>query len=1143
MVLNSALEHHHKGEMDNALALYQAIIEAKADHTDANYNLAVLLAHTNRAGQALPYFETVLGLDPNNGQYWAAYIDALAKDGQKEAAWIALDLAKLRGVHGPIFDALCVRMASSEPVQTTVLSQAIFTPAPSSNSSTSTPPVKPAANASAGPARAAQAKVPTPQQLNQVASLFAKGRYEEGVTAATAFCERFPSSGAGHSLLGRGLHYLGRYPEAFPVLLKAAELNQEDLEVRVLLGDLSLQSGNFAEGVRLVSEAVSLDPMMAEPHRILGALLSAQQRLPEAIASGRRAVELAPNQSVAHGTLAVLLLEAGLLSEAEQCLRRALELDPMESVTHSNLLFCLTHKADMTGPELMAAHREYAARHEAPVRSQWPVHANSKDPERRIRVGFVSADLFRHAVASYFEPVVERLAKDDRLSLHVYYNFAVDDPTTARLRAHADEWNVVAGMPDAKLAEMIRADGIDILFDLSGHTGRNRLVMFAQKPAPIQVSWIGYPSTTGLSAMDYYIADPFAVPEGPAEDEFVEKIVRLPATAPFSPEPNVPPINLLPAMHNGYITFGSFNRLNKLSREVIALWSRLLNRLPTSKMVVGSIPKPGDEATVLSWFVEEGIDASRIAFKPRSAVALYQMQLHQVDLCLDTFPYSGSTTTLCGLWMGVPTLTLPGHTLASRAGDVWLSHMGLNQFVARDKDDFVERAVALTGNLPALNNLRATMRERCMGSAGFKPDVIATSLSTALRRMWQAWCAGEAPASFEVVEEGAPAVREEEVVKETAPVEFAAPAPVEKIYVTQPYLPPLADFVPYLEKIWESKFLTNGGPFHQQLETALCEYLGVKHLALFTNGTLALLTALQALRITSEVITTPYSFVATAHSLVWNGIKPVFVDVDPLTLNMDPTKIEAAITPNTTAILPVHCYGRPCNVDAIQKIADNYNLKVIYDAAHAFGVETSAGSLLNHGDLSVLSFHATKVFNTFEGGAIICPDAKTKQRIDHLKNFGFVDEVTVVAAGINGKMSEINAAFGLLQLKHIDGALARRKEIDAVYRERLAAIKGVRLLQPGAETRANHSYFPIMVDPEYHLSRDELYEKLRSHDIYARRYFYPLISNFPIYRGQPSAMRGNLPVAQEASERVLCLPIFPDLSDQNIDRIVGLIAG
>lgn len=302
------------------------------------------------------------------------------------------------------------------------------------------------------------------------------------------------------------------------------------------------------------------------------------------------------------------------------------------------------------------------------------------------------------------------------------------------------------------------------------------------------------------------------------------------------------------------------------------------------------------------------------------------------------------------------------------------------------------------------------------------------------------------------------------------------------------------------------------------------------------------MTALQALRITGEVITTPYSFVATAHSLLWNGIKPVFVDIDPNTLNLDPTKIEAAITPQTTAIMPVHCYGHPCDVEAIQKIADTYNLKIIYDAAHAFGVEDVQGSVLNHGDLAVLSFHATKVFNTFEGGAIVCPDAKTKQRIDHLKNFGIVDEVTVVAPGINGKMSEINAAFGLLQLQHIDQALARSKEIDAIYRERLADVTGIQCLCDAGETVANYSYFPILVQPEYPITRDALYQKLKDQGIYVRRYFYPLISDFPMYRGLPSAQRGNLPVAVDAASKVLCLPIYPALTHPDLDRVIKEIS-
>lgn len=368
------------------------------------------------------------------------------------------------------------------------------------------------------------------------------------------------------------------------------------------------------------------------------------------------------------------------------------------------------------------------------------------------------------------------------------------------------------------------------------------------------------------------------------------------------------------------------------------------------------------------------------------------------------------------------------------------------------------------------------------------------------------------------------------------------PIPKNKsIPVTQPFLPPLEEFIPYLEHIWENRWLTNNGPFHQQLEDELCDYLDVKHISLFTNGTIALVTALQALRITGEVITTPFSFVATSHSLLWNNLKPVFVDIDSKTFNIDPSKIEAAITQHTTAIMPVHCYANPCDVEAIQRIADNYGLRVIYDSAHAFGINYKNQSLLRHGDLSVLSFHATKVFNTFEGGAIISRDSTTKHRIDHLKNFGFADEVTITAPGINGKMSEFQAAFGLLQLKYINEAIALRKKIDDQYRIHLRKMPGITLpIQSNYATR-NYSYFPILVEENYTLTRDELYEKLRQNNILARRYFYPLISEMPMYRGLASSKSDNLPIAHQMANKVLCLPIYAELSKAEQELICEII--
>jgi dTDP-4-amino-4,6-dideoxygalactose transaminase len=371
----------------------------------------------------------------------------------------------------------------------------------------------------------------------------------------------------------------------------------------------------------------------------------------------------------------------------------------------------------------------------------------------------------------------------------------------------------------------------------------------------------------------------------------------------------------------------------------------------------------------------------------------------------------------------------------------------------------------------------------------------------------------------------------------------AAGDEIRPITVTQPYLPPLEEFMPFLEQIWQNKWLTNNGPFHQKFEAALGRYLGLEHLSLTTNATIGLITALQALRITGEVITTPYSFVATTHALAWNNIQPVFVDIDPATMNLNADLIEAAITPKTTAIMPVHCYGYPCQVDRIQQIADTYGLKVIYDAAHTFGVKHKGTSIAGHGDMAILSFHATKVFNTFEGGAIICRDLKTKQRIDYLKNFGFADEVTVMATGINGKMNEVQAAFGLLQLTHIDHALQLRKGVDSRYREALADVAGITVPQPPADTDHNCGYFPILVEADYRMTRDALYQRMREAQVLGRRYFYPLVSNMPMYRGLASAAAANLPVANRIANQVLCLPIYPDLNLEDQARVIRIIRG
>ena len=363
------------------------------------------------------------------------------------------------------------------------------------------------------------------------------------------------------------------------------------------------------------------------------------------------------------------------------------------------------------------------------------------------------------------------------------------------------------------------------------------------------------------------------------------------------------------------------------------------------------------------------------------------------------------------------------------------------------------------------------------------------------------------------------------------------------ITVTSPLLPDLDEFIPYLKQIWDSKWITNNGDFHQQLEKALCEYLGVDYISVFTNGTLPLITAFQALNMRKgEVITTPYSFVATTHAIWWNGLTPVFVDVDPITGNIDPDKIETAITENTVAIMPVHVYGNPCDTAKIDALAKNYNLKVIYDAAHAFGVKVDGKSILQQGDMSTLSFHATKVFNTIEGGALICHSAEMKQQIDYLKNFGFEDEVTVMAPGINSKMDEIRAAYGLLNLRQVDSAIAHRKQVAKSYREGLKNIKGITCMHEIEGVSHNYSYFPIFVnEQEYGISRDALYEKMKAANVLGRRYFYPLISTFSPYSSLPSSNIANLPIANNLANAVICLPMHAELTDEDVKRVIAAI--
>ena len=1128
--LQQAITYYIDGQFKESESLLQDILEAQPQHPDANHNLGVLLVQLCRYAESFPYFEAALNANYKSEQFWVSYIDVLIQAGSVDAARMALVESQKFGVHGDMLGLLILKLADNVGKETTLVGTGV-------EPVSTMKPAKPIKLSKLTKKKSRrQVEEPGQDEMDAAVDLFGKGSLLELEAISRDLIARYPESAFGWKVLSVALDQQGRSAEALEPAQKSVILSPNDAECHNNLGRIFQELDQPYEAEASCRQALKIKPNFAGALNNLGNALLSCGRFSEAEKYCLQGLQIEPNNALTHNNLGSILSFLGRTDEADKSYRRAIEISPGFAGVYSNLLFSLTHNENISPNELFNEHCHFGERIEGPLKNSWPQYTNSRDQDRCLQVGFVSADLNNHAVANFLEPLLIHLANFPKLSLHAYSNSLLEDGVTQRLRAHFKYWNSIKGSSDVVLAEKIRTDGIDILIDLSGHSKHNRLPTFARKPAPLQVSWIGYPGTTGLQAMDYYLADRFSLPPGQFDNQFTEKIIRLPAVATFSPFKYAPSVNLLPALNNGYVTFGSFNQKNKINRSVIALWSQLLRALPNARMLFGAMPADGKNDELIEFFANEGIEPERLSFYPRTGMESYLALHHQVDICLDTFPYGGSTTTCHAMWMGVPTLTLPGGTVSSRVGACNLSHLGLGEFIADDKIDFVEKGVLWANNLIVLSSLRSELRGRFEQSEMSQSVKIAASLEYSLRTMWRRWCTSQPAVSFEVSGQDIDGAIQGEDLKLADPKQQILP-----IYVTQPLLPPLEEFIPYLQQIWDSKQLTNGGPFHQQLEQELCVHLGVKHISLFSNGTLALMTAMQALRVTGEVITTPYSFVATAHSLLWNGIKPVFVDIDPITFNLDPSKIEAAITPQTTAIMPVHCYGHPCDVKGIQKIADNYGLKVIYDAAHAFGVQCPDGSILNHGDLSVLSFHATKVFNTFEGGAIVCHDAKTKQRIDHLKNFGFVDEVTVVAAGINGKMSEVNAAFGLLQLKSIHQALKSRKIVDARYRALLTEVRGIRCLSESGEKTANYAYFPILVESEYPLSRNDLYQKLRDKGVYARRYFYPLVSNFPMYRGMQSAVHDNLPVANKVAEQVICLPIYPDLSNEQIEFISRLV--
>ncbi len=681
---------HELGRLDEAEASYRQALKIEPKYAKAHGNLGAILHDLNRLDEAEASFRRALELESEN-------VEALCNLGN-----VLKDLGRYADSEATIRKALEVAPESVKAMS------------------------------------------------SLAATLAAMNRMTEAESYALRVVELDPNSADAHRKLGDIKYKQGAMGESQSSYRRALELKPDDFHANCNLGVTLSDTGFPEQAEAWLRKALEVLPGSAEAHNILGVVLLELERPDEAEAQLRQALAIAPNAVGMHGNLGTILCHLGRLEEAVASYRRALAIDPTNDHARSNMLHCLSLIADIDAPRLFEEHCRFGELCEAPLREHWPQFTATRDPERALRVGFVSGDLRNHVVASYVEPVLAALVRHERLSLHAYSNSAVEDATTKRLMQYFAQWHTVHKVPDEALAQMIAADGVDILIDLSGHTAKNRLMVFARKPAPVQVSWMGYPGTTGLQAMDYYLADRLFLPSGRFDDHFTEKIVRLPANAPFLPSGDAPPVNLLPALGSGHLTFGSFNRLNKLGAPVIALWARILRALPESRMLLGAMRDADESRIVADWFAAEGVSRDRLEFHLRCDMERYLALHHRVDLCLDTFPYNGATTTLHALWMGVPTINLAGHMAAGQTGAAILGHLGLDDFVAGDADAYVAMGLSWAGRLPELARVRAGLRERFAASAPGQPELIAAALDGALRVMWRRWCAGLPAESFEI---------------------------------------------------------------------------------------------------------------------------------------------------------------------------------------------------------------------------------------------------------------------------------------------------------------------------------------------------------------------------------------------------------
>jgi predicted O-linked N-acetylglucosamine transferase (SPINDLY family) len=701
----NAMKFQLAGRLDMAEPIYRSILELQPTHAAANYCIGMLLVQLRRPADGLPHLQAALDANPEIADYWLGYLEALLMQGETGKASSALALARRHGLSGEAAEDFAGRLASklAPPAGTTA--------APGD------------AAAAPKPSRASRRRdaIEIRRQESAVLALVQERRFLDALPLARGLTERFPEHGAGWKILGAMLWAAGPPEDALAAMHASVRLLPED----------------------------------AEAHCNLGTALNKLRRLDEAEQWLRHALQIDPNFAAAHSQLGDNFQLQGRYEEAEAGFRRAIALYPDDGsndsdVPYAGLLFMMNHNPAVSADALFEEHCRVGAYWDKSARQSRPRHPNEKQPDRCLQVGFVSPDLRNHAVASFVEPVLREWREKDTLRITVYYNHPTDDDVSRRLRGYVSRWFPVFGLSNLQLAQKITADGIDILIDLSGHTAMHRLGTFAHRPAPVQASWLGYPATTGLQAMDYYLADKHFLPPAQFERYYTEKLAYLPAAWPFQPFDSAPAVNPLPALETGTLTFGSFNRLGKINEATVQLWSRLLRALPAARMLLVGIPLERQHHRLLEWFAAAGIARDRLTIHPWSTLEAHLALHGQVDIGLESMPYTGCTTSNHALWMGVPTLTLVGPTPASRLSAANLGHLGLEQFIAVSADDFVAKGLSWANDLPALAALRAGLRARWRAAPARRAAFVADGIERALRRMWRQWCAGLPPESFEI---------------------------------------------------------------------------------------------------------------------------------------------------------------------------------------------------------------------------------------------------------------------------------------------------------------------------------------------------------------------------------------------------------